>query len=86
MSDFCHYSGERCTGRDYKFTYQQACADLAPVTSELEGVGNYHAACAAITLVHYTPPPFIALIVPCNSNAVKLFFSNSLSPCEHKIC
>ncbi len=46
---------------------------LAPLTSHLEGVGNYHAACAAITLVHYTPPPFIALIVPCNFNAVKLF-------------
>src|SRR5215467_13856036 len=68
-----HYSGERCTGRDYKFTYQQARADLTPVTSHLEGVGNYLAACAAITLVHYTPPPFIALIVHCNSKAVKIF-------------
>ncbi len=68
-----HYSGERCTGRDYKFTYQLACADLTPDTSHLEGVGNYLAACAAITLVHYTPPPFIALIVPCNFNPVKIF-------------
>jgi hypothetical protein len=71
---FRYYSGECCTGRDYKLTYQRACADLAPVTSHLEGVGNYHAACAAITLVHYTPPPFIALIVPCNFDAVKPFF------------
>jgi hypothetical protein len=65
----------RCTGRDYKFTYQRACADLTPDTSHLEGVGNYLAACAAITLVHYTPPPFIALIVPCNLKAVKIFLS-----------
>jgi len=43
------------------------------------GVGNYLAACAAITLVHYTPPPFIALIVHCNLNAVKIFSSISLS-------
>jgi hypothetical protein len=75
QQQFCkrHYSGERCTGRDYKFTYQQASADLTPVTSHLEGVGYYLAACAAITLVHYTPPPFIAIIVHCNSNAVKIF-------------
>ena len=44
-----------------------------PVTSHLEGVGNDLAACAAITLVHYTPPPFIAFIVPCNLETVKLF-------------
>ena len=71
-----HYSGERCTGRDFNFTYQRTEPTLAPVTSHLEGVGNYLAACAAITLVHYTPPPFIAFIVPCNSEAVKLFPEN----------
>src|SRR5438876_3743063 len=64
---------------------KRVCADLAPVTSHLEGVGNYHAACAAITLVHYTPPPFIALIVPCNSEPVKLFFPYSLPTSERKI-
>jgi hypothetical protein len=46
---------------------------LTPVTSHLEGVGNDLAACAAITLVHCTPPPFIAFIVPCNLETVKLF-------------
>ena len=46
---------------------------LAPVTSHLEGVGYDLAACAAMTLVHYTPPPFIAFIVPCNLETVKLF-------------
>ena len=45
---------------------------LAPVTSHLEGVGNYHAACAATTLVHYTPPPFVAIIIPCICPVVKL--------------
>ena len=44
---------------------------LAPVTSHLEGVGNYHAACAATTLVHYTPPPFVAIIIPCICPVVK---------------
>src|SRR5215472_3845052 len=73
MSDFAITLGRCCTGRNYKFTYQRACSGLAPDTSHLEGVGNYLAACAAITLVHYTPPPFIALIVPCNSNSVKIF-------------
>jgi len=56
-----------------------------PDTSHLEGVGNYLAACAAITLVHYTPPPFIALIVPCNFDPVKIFFPISLAISERKI-
>ncbi|HEU0002288.1 MAG TPA: hypothetical protein VFQ36_15400, partial [Ktedonobacteraceae bacterium] len=40
--------------------------------SHLEGVGNYLAACAAITLVHYTPPPFVGIILPCICPYVKL--------------
>ncbi len=44
-----------------------------PTTSHLEGVGNYLAARAATTFIHYTPPPFIALIVHRISCAVKLF-------------
>ena len=46
---------------------------LPPTTSHLEGVGNYYAACAATRFIHYTPPPFIALIVPCNLGDVKTF-------------
>jgi hypothetical protein len=52
---------------------------LAPVTSHLEGVGNYHAACAAITLVHYTPPPFVAIILPCICPVVKLLMKIRLT-------
>ena len=48
-------------------------AALEPATSHLEGVGNYLAARAATTFIHYTPPPFIALIVPCNLGDVKTF-------------
>jgi len=45
---------------------------LKPATSHLEGAGNYLAACAAITLVHYTPPPFVGIILPCICPYVKL--------------
>ena len=57
---------------DYKMHLPVILNRLAPVTSHLEGVGNYHAACAATTLVHYTPPPFIAIIIPCICPIVKL--------------
>ena len=48
---------------------------LTPVTSHLEGVGNYLAACAAFTLVHCTPPPFIGIILPCIYPSVKLLMN-----------
>jgi hypothetical protein len=48
---------------------------LTPVTSHLEGVGNYLAACAAVTLVHYTPPPFVGIILPCIYPSVKLLMN-----------
>jgi hypothetical protein len=48
---------------------------LTPVTSHLEGAGNYLAACAAITLVHYTPPPFVGIILPCIYPSVKLLMN-----------
>ena len=54
-------------------------AALEPATSHLEGVGNYCAARAATMFVHYTPPPFIAHIVPCISCAVKLFLKIHLN-------
>ena len=50
-----------------------------PTTSHLEGVGIYYAARAATMFVHYTPPPFIAHIVPCISFAVKLFLKIHLN-------
>jgi hypothetical protein len=50
-----------------------------PTTSHLEGVGNQYAARAATMFIHYTPPPFIALIVPCISRAVKLFLKIPLN-------
>ncbi len=82
MLDFAIALGTRCTGSFLSFFQSQMRKipptselepALAPVTSHLEGVGNDLAACAAITLVHYTPPPFIAFIVPCNLETVKLF-------------
>ncbi len=39
-------------------------AGLTPDTSLLEGVRVHITACAATTLIHYTPPPFIERIVP----------------------
>ena len=56
-----------------------------PTTSHLEGVGNYLAARAATTFIHYTPPPFIALIVHRISSAVKLFLKIRLqqAPSTH---
>jgi hypothetical protein len=78
MFDFAITLGDAAQVGIINFTYQRACARLAPVTSHLEGVGNYHAACAAITLVHYTPPPFIAHIVHCKPDAVKFSFTFSL--------
>ncbi len=54
-------------------------AALVPTTSHLEGVGNHYAARAATMFVHYTPPPFIAHIVPCISCAVKLFLKIHLN-------
>jgi hypothetical protein len=45
---------------------------LTPVTSHLEGDGNFIAACAANTLVHYTPPPFVGIILPCIYASVKV--------------
>jgi hypothetical protein len=66
--------GGRCTGRKHYYYLPVSCeAALPPATSHLEGVGNHYAACAATTFVHYTPPPFVALIVHCISDAVKPF-------------
>ena len=62
--------GGRCTGRKRSPPTSELEAALGPATSHLEGVGNHRAAHAATTFIHYTPPPFIALIVQCISCAV----------------
>ena len=57
----------------------EPASTLASITSLLEGVGNYCAACAATRFVHYTPPPFVALIVHCFFSAVKSFLKIHLN-------
>lgn len=74
---FLHRSGGCCTGSKQK-TYLPVLVCINPHLtqglvkresqltlgpSRLEGVGIYNAACAATTLIHYTPPPFDVGIV-----------------------
>ncbi len=42
---------------------------LTPIPSLLEGVGIYTAACAAYTLIHYTPPPFNVYTISLQSSS-----------------
>ena len=51
---------------------------LKPDPSLLEGAGISITACAATTLIHYTPPPFIEGIVPLVFRACQAFPQNSL--------
>jgi len=47
------------------------------LASLLEGVEIYTAACAATTLIHYTPPPFDERIVPLMLNGCQALTQNS---------
>lgn len=48
------------------------------ISSRLEGARTYNAACAATTLIHYTPPPFDDVIVPSNFHPCQAFVKNRL--------
>lgn len=52
--------------------------ELVPIPSLQEGVKIFYlAACAATSLIHYTPPPFDVAIVPEDFNCCQAFAENS---------
>jgi hypothetical protein len=76
--DFAIALGGRCTGRDDISPTSEPESALEPITSHLEGVRNYLAACAATTFVHLHTTSFRCAYCTLHFAGCQVFSENSL--------